>query len=89
MLETMVFTELKRRGYFVIRKRGVGAWEPYQVCLNLTTENATREISSLPTVAKFLGCDRATVIVLDEEKEFSTDGVKIRIVPAWKWLLEE
>lgn len=102
-LETMVHAELKRRGRivhylqtrsgteidFIVRKKTGSGIEVLQSCHTLTDENATREIAAIPGAVKYAGAESAQVVTLWEEKELTADGVAIRIVPAWKWLLEE
>jgi len=101
-LEAMVFTELKRRSNvvhylatgqggeidFIVRHRTGASCELIQVCQELTEENSARELSPLPDACRSVGTGRALVITLWEERETVVDGIPLRIVPAWKWLLE-
>lgn len=102
-LETLVHAELKRRHRtvhylqtrsggevdFIAQKKNSPGIEVIQVCQTLTEENYNREITILPNAARHVGEDSAQVITLWEEKEISIDDVTIRVVPAWKWLLED
>ena len=59
-----------------------------QVCWTLTEESTLqREIRGLSTASKLTGCKDCTIITLDEEDEITRDGLIIRILPVWKWLL--
>ncbi|MGB7570062.1 MAG: ATP-binding protein [Chitinivibrionales bacterium] len=63
--------------------------ELFQVCYKIDTpETLERELRGVPEAASFLGADRACVITMDEEKDLTVEGCKIRLVPAWKWFLE-
>jgi len=99
--ENAVFLELKRRGReiyywkskeghevdFVCRE-GVRITEAIQVCLDISTEKTRdREIRALLKAAAVLKVKKLTVITKDEEKIIKQDGVSVRIVPMWKWLL--
>ena len=61
---------------------------PIQVCLELTPQNQQRELVGLATACKWLGRKKGLLLTLDEEKEVAADGVKINILPAWKFLLQ-
>jgi hypothetical protein len=70
-----------------IAKDQDGVLKPLQVCLELNPHNEPREINGLVTAAKWLELKEGTLITLDEEKELTMDGIKINILPAWKFLL--
>jgi hypothetical protein len=101
-LETLVYRELKRRAKqvsylthsrggeidFVSRSMPGGAYELIQVCGELTDENTARELNALPDACRYIGTGSATVVTLWEEREALVDGLRVRVVPAWRWLLE-
>jgi predicted AAA+ superfamily ATPase len=101
-LETLVHTELRRRGKsvhylmhegggeidFVARDKTGAAYEIFQVCQELTEDNTAREVDPLPDTCRFVGADHATIVTLWEERDFVKDGIPIRVVPAWQWLLQ-
>ena len=48
-----------------------------------------RETKSLVEAAKTLKEAKEFVIITyEEEKELNMDGVKIQVIPVWKWLLK-
>ena len=47
-----------------------------------------REIEGLVDAAEALGCEDLTIVTHDEEATIESRGHAIRVVPAWKWLLE-
>jgi predicted AAA+ superfamily ATPase len=55
------------------------------VCFEITEENLDREVGGLVEACKRLGSKEGILLVYDEERETSSDGVKISIVPVWKW----
>jgi uncharacterized protein len=60
-----------------------------QVCYDLgNAETRTREMRAITASAGFLGAQSATIVTLDSEETADTGGVRIRVVPGWKWLLE-
>lgn len=98
LLENVVYLELRRRGYevyyfeakrecdFVIKGENEGLM-PFQVCYELTGENRKREIEGLVEACRRVGKNEGTLLTYDEEEEFDSDGIKIRVLPVWKWLV--
>jgi uncharacterized protein len=102
LLETAVFLELRRRGKsvgYVATRSGYevdflaedlqGGRELVQVSADLD-DPATRrrELRALEEGLEETGCDRATVVTLREDGGAEVGGRPVRIVPAWRWLLE-
>jgi predicted AAA+ superfamily ATPase len=102
LLETAVYLELRRRrqalayvttrsGYEVdfLAEDPQGSRELVQVCANLE-DPATRqrELRALEEGVAETSCDRATLVTLREESSLDLAGRPLRIVPAWRWLLE-
>ena len=48
-----------------------------------------RETESMLDVAGFLDAKSLTIITMDEEETMESRGRTIRVIPLWKWLLEE
>lgn len=101
LLENIVFLELKRRGFdvfyylnktgkevdFISRKDNKvnGA---IQVCWSLTDEKTReREIGNLLEALAELKLKEGFILTEDEEDEIKIKGVKINILPVYKWLL--
>lgn len=102
LLETAVYLELRRRGKslaYVATGSGyevdflaedfLGSRELIQVCADLENPaTRQREIRALQEGMEETHCDQATVVTLREESSVEVGGRPIRIVPAWRWLLE-
>lgn len=101
-LETFVFLELKRRGRevfsvmepdyevdFMVRE-GRRCAQLIQVCYRLD-EPATkeRELSALVKAARLKNCRELLVLTHDEKDEVRRDGITIRVMPAWRWALND
>jgi len=99
MLENLVYVELKRRNkaiyyhkekhecdFLIQEKNKITA--AIQACADFNEENREREIKGLLEAMKEFKLKQGTIITLDKEAEETIEGRKIRIVPAWKWLLE-
>ena len=97
----MIFIELKRRGQeiyyykdkkecdFVIRK-GLKISEAIQVSQNLSDpKTAEREMAGLLEAMEKFKLKTGLIIAEGQEEEKNVKGKKIKIVPAWKWLLKE
>ena len=60
-----------------------------QVAWSLSAITNTRETDSLVQAAKSVeGANRFVIITSEEENEIQADGIKIEVLPVWKWLLE-
>lgn len=59
-----------------------------QVTTELTNSNKNREISGLLEACKYTGCDNLAIITLNQEDTISQNGKLIKVIPAWKWMLE-
>ena len=102
LLENIVYLELRRRraavtyhmtdaGHevdFVVRRRGA-AVALIQVCATLAdAETRRRELRALEEGLRELEVPAATVITMGEEATLRLAGRPVRVVPAWRWLLE-
>ncbi len=59
-----------------------------QVCFSLSAAGNAREIESIAHAAKLVKESKNFVIITyGEEKTLETDGIKIEVIPIWKWLL--
>lgn len=60
-----------------------------QVTWSLSDENTRkREIAGILEASSITDCQNLFIITADEEEEIYTDqGVTIKVIPAWKWLL--
>jgi hypothetical protein len=99
ILENIVFIELARRGgevyYFeekqecdFIVKDGEGAgFAAFQVCQELTDENRRRETGGLIAACRRLNVTEGTILTDDQESEEEAEGIKISVLPVWRWLV--
>jgi hypothetical protein len=95
-LENAVALHLRRttRGLCYASERGL--WEcdfvtpdaAVQVCLELNPENRARELRGVVAGTRLRGRRRAIVVTLDQADRLVEDGVRIVVVPAWRWLTE-
>jgi predicted AAA+ superfamily ATPase len=102
LLETVVYLELRRRGKslaYVVTPSGYevdflaedprGGRELIQVCADLEDPRTRqRELRALEEGMTETSCERATLVTLREEDSTQIAGRPLRIVPAWRWLLE-
>lgn len=60
-----------------------------QVCLDLRDEGTRgRELSALVSTAKYLGVEEALVVTYATSATIQQEGITVRVVPAWRWMLE-
>lgn len=103
LYENMVFIELKRRGKeiyywknskqkecdFVIKEE-LKIKEAIQVCYNIEDSGTkTREINGLIAAMKEFDLNSGLIITEDFEDNQAIDGLSIRFIPLWKWLIEK
>ena len=97
VLENIIFIDLLRRGhkphYFfhknecdfvVIKDEGM---ELIQVTYRIEAHNREREFNGIVEAAKRIGLEEGYILTFDEEDEVIMEGIKIKIVPAWKWMV--
>jgi predicted AAA+ superfamily ATPase len=102
-LENLVAVELKRRertgGSFFywddyrrecdfVIKCGNKVTEAIQVCHELTEENRNREQRGILAAMEEFNLDCGTILTADQEDELELEGKRLRVIPAWMWLLE-
>jgi len=58
-----------------------------QVCYNFNKENKDREVNGLFEALNKFKLREGHIITFDQEEEFEQKGIKIKIIPVWKWLL--
>lgn len=62
-----------------------------QVCYTMkdATETSEREVKGLAQIGKNLSCRHRIIVTYEDEAELDYDGMKIEVIPAWKFLLRE
>jgi len=99
MLENQVFLHLRKRykEIFYFQEKGecdfvfkdrdevVGC---LQVCYELNDDNRDRETGGLVEAMRELGFKKGLILTMGQEDEFVVDGMRVMVVPVWKWLLE-
>lgn len=103
LLEVMVYLELRRRGFscaygrtssgfevdFVARHHGRGVEQLVQVCADLSSDDTRRrELRALEEAMAEGGHTEALLITLDATDSLDTSAGTVRVLPAWRWLLE-
>lgn len=60
-----------------------------QVCMDISDENTLkREVESLTTTAEYFNIKEKLIITYNQDRTIQSKNVTIRVLPAWKWLLE-
>lgn len=61
-----------------------------QVCYTMkdATETSEREIKGLVQIGRNLSCRRRIIVTYEDEATLDYDGMKIEVIPAWKFLLQ-
>jgi len=99
LLENLVFLELKKDKKeiyynrdnfecdFIIKEKNK-ITKAFQVCYELNDENMEREVNGLTEAMKKFNLKEGTIITYDNQEEIIKDNLKIKVIPAWKWMLE-
>jgi predicted AAA+ superfamily ATPase len=99
IFENIVFIELARRGGevcyfeekqecdFVVKNEEGAGFAALQVCRELTDGNRLRETGGLLAACKRLLLTDGMILTDDQEREEEVEGVKIRVLPVWRWLI--
>ncbi len=99
LLENFAAIELKRRGHEIfyskdkgecdfIIKGGVRITGAMQACYELNKDNKKREINGLLEAMNKFKLKEGTILTHDDEEIIRMDGKTIKVLPAWKWLLQ-
>jgi predicted AAA+ superfamily ATPase len=96
-LENLIFLALRRAGENVCYAGERDRWEcdfvtdtaALQVCAGLTPENRRREIVGLTQACRLPGKREALILTLNQRDELKEDGVWVKVLPAWEWLLQD
>jgi len=98
LFENAVYLELRRRGSeifyaeekgecdFVVRQNQ--KWSAYQVTWMLQKENTERELRGLVEACQKVGLKEGCILTHDEEGDENHQGIRIKIRPAWKWMVD-
>ncbi|MEK6856217.1 MAG: ATP-binding protein [Nanoarchaeota archaeon] len=100
MLENLVFLTLRRKYkdiYYFQEKRECDfiikekekITQAIQVCFDFNEETKNREISGLLEAMKEFKLKNGLILTYKQEDEFKIDGLIIKVLPVWKWLLEK
>ena len=100
MLENLVFLMLRKKNreifYFqgngecdFVIKQGTKIAKAIQVCYELNEQNKEREITGLTEALEKFKLKEGLILTYDQEDEFKTDNNIIKVIPIWKWVLEE
>jgi len=89
-LEIYYWQDYSGREVDFVLKKGPAAVELIQVCLYLEDYDVrAREFKSLVRAGKELKCSEFLVITSERSGVEKFRGKAIRLVPLWRWLLEE
>ena len=99
MLENIVFLGLRRKFknifYFqeknecdFIIKEKEEIKEAIQVCFDFNEETKNREIEGILTAMKKFNLREGLILTFNQDDEFVIEDKKIRIMPVWKWLVQ-
>lgn len=100
LYENAVFIELKRRKKEVyywkgngevdfLVKEGLKVKELIQVCQDISDEKTKkREVNGLVEAAKVFKIKKGVIITEEDSGEMENNGIKIKLIPLWLWLLE-
>jgi len=100
ILENSIFIELKRLGKEIyyhkdksecdfLIKEGTKIVQAIQVCYLVDNNNKDREIQGLMEAMKEYKLDKGIIITLDQEDKLIVENKEIRLIPAWKWMMNE
>jgi predicted AAA+ superfamily ATPase len=97
LLENSVFVELHRRYkkniFYYKRNLEVDFYLPdheliIQVSYSIADfETRERELKAMASAMKELELDKGLILTYDEDDEIEYKGLKVDVVPVWKWLL--
>lgn len=99
LLENLMAMELRKQGLELMFVKGAqesdfvvqqptGELLPMQVCYELGDPSTrAREVAGLLAACRFCGVQQGVIVTRDEDAQWQEDGVMIRVVAAWRYLL--
>lgn len=61
-----------------------------QVCMDISLpDTINREIEPLISSARYFGTRENIIVTLGREQKFAKEGITVRAVPAWQWLVQD
>ncbi len=51
-------------------------------------ETIKRELEAIIATAKYFKIKENLILTYNQEKNFKTEGITVRAMPVWKWMLE-
>lgn len=72
-----------------VAKKGKKINELIQVCYNINKDNRKREINGLLEAMEEFKLKKGIILTYDQEEEIKIENKKIRVIPAWKWMLSK
>ena len=102
LLENIVFLELRRKRLeifyhshnfecdFVVRQ-GITIVQAIQVCYSFdSNDTKTREINGILEAMKMYNLTEGLILLYDDQEQIIEEkGFVIRVLPVWKWILNE
>ncbi len=98
-LENLIYLHLRRKYNelyyfdekgecdFIAMQKG-NPTEIIQVCYALTPDNFRREIDGLVKALKFFNQKKGKIITLQDKDNFTEEGLKVEVIPAFEYLLQ-
>ena len=61
-----------------------------QACMKFNADDGIleREVSPLSAAANYFDIKEALVLTIGEERTIEHDGVRVHVLPAWRWMAE-
>ncbi|UOG91735.1 MAG: ATP-binding protein [Candidatus Thiothrix sulfatifontis] len=99
LLENLMAMELRKQGLELLFVKGAqecdfvvqqptGELLPMQVCYELGDPTTrAREVAGLLAACRFCGVQQGVIVTRDEDAQWQEDGVTIKVVAAWRYLL--
>ena len=99
LLENLVFNSLNKNNdvfyysnknecdFLLVKNKTVT--NAIQVCYDLNEDNREREISGLKEAMNKFKLNEGLLLTNSQEEEIKIENKEIKVVPVWKWLLEE
>ena len=85
--EVFYYSGKKECDFLIVKNKEIK--QVIQVCYELNAENREREVEGLTEAMKKFKLKKGLLLTNSQEDEFIIEGKIIKVIPVWKWLLEE
>jgi len=84
--EVFYYADKKECDFLIVKNKEIK--QAIQVCYELKEDNKEREIAGLLEAMEQFNLKEGTIITHNQEEKIQKKGRAVKVIPAWKWMLQ-